>query len=151
MRCSLSSLHSPKFDLASFAFFPFILFPAQSTSRHYSPNDGVIHSSISVYNCCTSMHCLCPTKTFSILTRIDAPVTCQALAKQSCPVDNFQYPHTDRCPCNTKASDQAVTYLLSFSILTRIDAPVTRHQTHTPRRRVVPFSILTRIDAPVTR
>src|SRR6266487_1239715 len=36
---------------------------------------------------------------FSILTRIDAPVTLCVEAWRG-PERDFQYPHTDRCPCN---------------------------------------------------
>src|SRR6266487_6408096 len=37
---------------------------------------------------------------FSILTRIDAPVTLCVEAWRG-PERDFQYPHTDRCPCNS--------------------------------------------------
>src|SRR6266496_3261495 len=37
----------------------------------------------------------------------------------------FQYPHTDRCPCNKEGVETLARCMEPFSILTRIDAPVT--------------------------
>src|SRR6266487_5127570 len=87
---------------------------------------------------------------FSILTRIDAPVTNPACVKIMLSPPDFQYPHTDRCPCNTESHSSNRVPLESFSILTRIDAPVTRVSACRPSSTTEAFSILTRIDAPVT-
>src|SRR6266487_630245 len=63
-------------------------------------------------------------RSFSILTRIDAPVTLVYQVENNVKQLDFQYPHTDRCPCK-QPGQSSTTTTQAFSILTRIDAPVT--------------------------
>src|SRR5450755_3130986 len=66
----------------------------------------------------------CLQTTFSILTRIDTPATLNVLV-HPVNVSYFQYPHTDRYPCNREEIQRHHHQKQAFSILTRIDTPAT--------------------------
>ncbi len=68
-------------------------------------------------------------KPFSILVRIESPATGPADDRQGA-LRVFQYPRSDRIPCNIFIYDVANNGLATFSILVRIESPATCH----PRR-----------------
>src|SRR5450755_3314989 len=97
-------------------------------------------------SCNSNWRCSCAP--FSILTRIDLPVTYAAewyrpahplfqyphTDRFACNIAAlvikayaviFQYPHTDRFACNSRVSSARHDGVRTFSILTRIDLPVT--------------------------